>query len=87
MRPSKLTDLLELIFGHVGEEKFYWDKLRMEVPELPRHPPSSLIETKMLISKGRDESYRKGTHQVWLISKDVTHWLQNSEPATKRRNN
>lgn len=87
LRPSKMTDLLSLIFGHVGEKKFYWDQLKAEVPEIPRHPPTSLIDAKMLISEGRDESYGRGTHQVWVISKDVTHWLRNPEPERRRRNN
>jgi len=87
LRPSKMTDLLSLIFNHVGSDQFHWDELKPEIPALPRHPPTSLIDSGMLISEGRDVSYGKGTHHIWVISKDVTHWLQNPEPERKRRNN
>lgn len=86
LRPSKMTDLLGLIFNHIGSDQFHWDELKPKIPALPRHPPTSLIDSGMLISEGRDVSYGKGTHQVWIISKDVTHWLQNPEPERKRRN-
>lgn len=87
LRPSKMMDLLGLIFGHIGEGKFHWDELKTEIPEIPRHPPISLIDAGMLISEGRDESYGRGTHQIWTISKDVTYWLQNPEPERNRRRN
>lgn len=84
LRPSKETDLLAIIFGVVGDRAFRWDELKKEIPDLPRQPPVSLIDNKMLITKGRSEEDKRA-HQIWSISQDVTHWLQNPEPERIRR--
>lgn len=84
LRPSKETDLLGVIFGVVGGSPFRWDELKKEIPDLPRQPPVSLIDKKMLITNGRSASDRRG-HQIWSISQDVTYWLENPEPARIRR--
>jgi hypothetical protein len=87
LRPSKSTDLLAIIFGVVGNKDFRWDQIKEEIPDLPRQPPVSLIEKKMLISKGRSSEEDKRAHQIWSISQDVTYWLQNPEPERVRRRN
>lgn len=86
LRPSRATELLEIIFSVVGTSNFRWDTLKTEIPDLPRQPPVSLIDSGMLISKGKDRSFGKGTHQIWTVSQDVAFWIQHPEPDRKRRN-
>jgi len=84
LRPSKETDLLAIIFGVVGGRTFRWDELKKEIPNLPRQPPVSLIDKKMLINNGRSEEDKRA-HQIWSISQDVTYWLENPESVRIRR--
>ena len=39
LRPSKMMDLLGLIFNHVGSDHFHWDEIKPEIPGTPQTSP------------------------------------------------
>lgn len=75
IRPSSQLSILAAIFTVVGNDKFRWNELKQDIPDLPRQPPVSLIDTGMLVKRGKEIVPGKGAYQIWTISQDVTHYL------------